>query len=211
MTESSGFTLLELLIALFILAIVGAIISSGLHIVVTAQERINTKVAALGKLQLAMMIMERDIQQMIDQPVLDETGKTLPSLFIITHGVEFSRAGFVNPFDTYQRSTLQRVAYIQDGTNLVRITWDALERPPKSQPENQVLLNNVKSFHIQLKPQIIPNQVTTQAPKEGATQPSTQVATQYIHFGMEIEMDVDGFGPIYRLIHIPGELKNVKL
>lgn len=138
-----GFTLLEIMIALFILTIVGILISTGLHMIVNTQNKIETKTKALSELQLAIILMERDMQQMINQPTLDEIGVT------------FMRTGFINPFTVSQGDMTQKIAYKIKDTTLIRFIWNTADK----EPEMQQILTHVKSFHIKLIPEKNPQAI----------------------------------------------------
>ena len=99
-----GFTLLEILISLFVLSIVAAIITTGLNMVVKTQVRVEKKYRELAEVQLALTIFERDLQQIIDRPILDENGTTQAALQISENRIEFTCAGYSNPFSMNKRS-----------------------------------------------------------------------------------------------------------
>jgi type II secretion system protein J len=65
MVRRAGFTLLEILIALFIFTIVSMILVSALHNVLNNQAATEKKAHQLAKLQIAMLLMSRDIEQTI--------------------------------------------------------------------------------------------------------------------------------------------------
>lgn len=63
MPNNRGLTLLEILIALFIFAIVSLMLSQTLHTIITAEERVKKSAAQLRELQMAMLIFSRDLAQ----------------------------------------------------------------------------------------------------------------------------------------------------
>jgi len=146
----NGFTLLEILISLLILSIIGVVITSGLNLTVETQTRLGHKYKALAEVQLALSILELDLQQITDRPILDENGEIRPALIISENNLEFTRSGFINPFSMNKRSTLQRVAYNLVGTELIRTTWPTLDRAEDSIADKQVILTQVKEFYIHL-------------------------------------------------------------
>jgi general secretion pathway protein J len=185
----SGFTLLEIMISLFILVIVGVVINTGLGLVVNNSEHIAVNITTLRELQLGMTIMEHDIQQIFNRPILDETGHEAPA-FVVSDGyVEFTHGGYINWMARKQRSTLQRVAYILDENELTRMTWDALDRVSVTKVDSQILLRNVKSFQVHVIPQI--NSSSTLA-----------VQNDNHNIAIEIELDLIGVGYIKRIIPI---------
>ena len=145
-----GFTLLELLIAMAVFAVLSVLAYSGLWSVLSSKTATEQQMEQLQKLQWAMMTMGRDFGQLVDRPVRDELGGTLPA---IQSGqgkeqlLEFTRAGRVNPANL-PRSHLQRVSYrLQDG-QLERLYWHHLDRPHETIPVALPLLDNVNSIEI---------------------------------------------------------------
>lgn len=189
-----GFTLIEILIALTILAIVGALMAMGLNTAVRTQIRITQKADRLSEVQTAMMIIERDIAQIINRPILNETGQLAPAVIrTLTDNLpvfEFTRAGFINPFFIQNRSTLQRVRYTFHDNQLFRTTWEVLDRVPTTPNQTQLLLTNVTAYNVNL----IYLQNTNTDPNQQALVPPDAV---------EITITLNDLGSIRRLIPLP--------
>ncbi|GEM_PF-1683239 len=190
-----GFTLLEILICLFILAIVGMAITSGLHMAVKVDDALEKKSKLLSELQLAIIMMTNDMQQIINRPIIDELGQESAPVLLSENSIELTHAGYINPFAMDARSTLQRVAYQFEDSHLLRITWHALDRTLLNRPDKQILLNQVKSFHVAIFP---------------ANNPLTNLFyflslhqnTQYVNMNIaiEVEMEIAGLGYVKRII-----------
>jgi general secretion pathway protein J len=69
-----GFTLLELLVALAIFAVLATMAYAALNSVLTARKQVEAKSARLSALQTALMIMERDVEQAVPRGIRDEFG-----------------------------------------------------------------------------------------------------------------------------------------
>lgn len=147
MSTQRGFTLIEILIALAILAIVSVIAVTGLESVLQTRTRINQQSAALAQLQLAVLLIERDIAQTVNRSILDEQGHTQPSLIGDEHTLEFTHGGYANPLGTEARSTLQRVQYQFQQHQLWRIAWPVLDRVMNDSTNKRLLLNNISELH----------------------------------------------------------------
>ncbi len=140
-----GFTLLEILIALFIFAIVALLLSSALHNVIGIQARTESSAERLHDTQIALLVMSRDITQAINRPVFTASGREEAGFVGKPISFTFTHAGMSNADGKMLRSTLQRVRYFIDGTNLWRYTWVALDQAPQSAPTKRALLTNVQS------------------------------------------------------------------
>jgi general secretion pathway protein J len=129
-----GFTLLEILIALFIFTILSTLLATALHSVINANSGTEKKAQQLRHLQKALLVMSRDIEQTLDRPVVDAYGKEeatfigSPQQLILTH------AGIANPADELMQTTLQRVEYECSGGKLWRAVWPMLDQAATSAP-----------------------------------------------------------------------------
>jgi len=147
----TGFTLMEVLIAFFIFVIIMGIVVSGISLSAKTESIITEKTVALGKLQSAIAVMDRDFSQIVERPVRSSGGALLPPILVDVIGeesIEFTRMGFTNPFSMSKRSTLLRVAYEFEGTQLVRRTWPVLDRAPNTESSSRVLLTNLSDMRV---------------------------------------------------------------
>lgn len=147
-----GFTLLELLVALSIFAVLALLAYGGLTGMLNTRAQSDEHADALRKLQLAYRTLERDIEQWVPRRVRDEYGQDQPALTAgmdIGAALELTRGGWRNPAEQ-PRSTLQRVAYSLQDDALVRSTWLNVDRPADAQPVQRDLLQGVKEIQLRL-------------------------------------------------------------
>lgn len=145
--NNRGFTLLELLIALFIFTIVSMIVMGALHNIINTQSAAEKKSARFAELQIATLTMSRDIEQTIDRSIV-KASNAIEGYLGDSEIVAFTRAGLSNPLGKMRRPTLQRVRYQLEKNNLVRITWPELDRTTKAKAIHQVLLTSVTDLHF---------------------------------------------------------------
>jgi general secretion pathway protein J len=150
MKKSRGFTLIEILVALLIFAIMGVLAALSLHSIIRSHEQLKKADHELLQLQITMTLLRRDISEVINRPIRNQDDEQEPA-FLSQSGtrITFTRTGLMNPFNDSRQSNMQRVGYALEGNNLVRLTWGALDQPPKSVPESQTLLSNVASLQWQ--------------------------------------------------------------
>ena len=137
-----AFTLLEMLIALGVFAVIGVMSSQILSGIVDMSDTVRDRSDQLAELQRAMFIVSRDIEQMTRRPVRDAFGDSTAAIIIGQPLIEFTRRGWQNPLRS-PRSELQRVAYTVVDGDLVRQFWPLLDRGPDTEPIDQVLLRGV--------------------------------------------------------------------
>jgi general secretion pathway protein J len=143
-----GFTLIELMVALFIFAIVAMLAIGGLRSVLHTTTTINQHNQRLGECQLAGLIMSRDFTQIANRPIMIAENNEQPSLLGESDHIEFTRMGYMNPLAQFPRGTLQRTGYFLKNNQLIRETWPVLDRISETYPVQRVLLSNVSSLRF---------------------------------------------------------------
>lgn len=149
----SGFTLLELLIALAVFSVVSVMAYSGLNSVLNTEHDTRRQAEQFKRLQMGFVLLGRDVRQALNRPVRDEFGQPQPALAFQLNrlgqtSLELTHSGQRNPGDL-PRSHLQRVAYlVDDEQQLVRQVWSVLDRADDSEPYQQVLLEGVQRLEI---------------------------------------------------------------
>jgi len=144
---SKGFTLLELLVALAIFAVIAVIAYSGLDTILTARLQTDQHATQLARLQMAFTWLGRDIEQYIQRPIRDQYGNRQPALQGTISHLELTRAGWRNPAQQ-QRSSLQRVAYHLENQTLMRSYWSVLDRAQYARTLKMDLLNEVNEIQL---------------------------------------------------------------
>ncbi|MDX9739848.1 MAG: type II secretion system minor pseudopilin GspJ [Gammaproteobacteria bacterium] len=197
--RSTGFTLLELLIALAIFAIMSVVAYGGLRTVLEARDRAAASADRLAELQLAFTIIGRDFEQAIDRPIRDEFGDREPAMQGTEDGLELTRGGWRNPAGL-QRSELQRVAYSLEGEELLRQTWQVLDRTQGSEPRSTALLAGVEELSLRY---LDANREWRDFwPTGPATMPGAEGA---LPIGIEISITTERWGRVTRLFRVvPG-------
>jgi general secretion pathway protein J len=191
-----GFTLLELLVALAIFAVLGVAAYAGLDVVLDAKDRIETKSDQLGRLQMLFVLMGRDIEQTARRGVRDTYGDPLPALLGSDTALEFTRAGWRNPAGL-RRSHLQRVAYGLTDETLTRATWDVLDRAQDSEPRSVNLLGEVTALEIRYLDG--GGEWRSEWPPSADAQ---RPAAAALPRAIEITLEVKGWGSIMRLFRV---------
>ena len=145
-TACSGFTLLELLVALAIFGLLATMSYSGLRVILEQQSGTAVEAERLAELQKIYMLMQRDIEQAVDRPVRDEYGDEQPAL-VGADTLQLTRGGWSNPA-ARTRSSLQRVGYVFEDDQLVRYAWAVLDRAQDSEPLRQPLTASIEQLQL---------------------------------------------------------------
>jgi general secretion pathway protein J len=146
----NGFTLLELLVAIAILALIAMASYRLLTDTVSARNQGRSHEQSLQSLQKAEMIIQRDLLQVAPRAVRDAFGDSQPAFYIPQeNSMEFTRRGWRNPLQE-TRSNLVRVAYHVENEQLIREHWMVLDRARDSISVKTVLLDKISNFHVQV-------------------------------------------------------------
>lgn len=146
MIRERGFTLLELLMAVGIFALVSAMAYGGLNSVLKTSEHTRNSSEQLQTLQTGMAMLDQDFRQIIERGIRNSYGESEGALIAIDGGdplIRFTRTGWRNPTGQ-TRSTLQRVAYRLDENALVREYWFTLDQPANAESVSVPLLENIE-------------------------------------------------------------------
>ena len=151
--KSLGFTLIEMIIAIAIFAMLSLGAYQVLQGVLRSDEISLERGLVLKKLQRAMLIVERDIQQMNARNNRSDDALTAMPLqvgkFLFDSdddGIAFVRSGWRNPLSQLPRSSLQRVAYRLKDNNLERLSYVYLDPATGDEPKIQILLKDVEKM-----------------------------------------------------------------
>lgn len=145
---SVGFTLLELLVALAIFAIIAVLAYGGLNTVLTVRAHTDAQAAQLRQLQMAFSRLQQDISQYVARPVRNAYGDSDPALLASATQLTLTRTGWTNPL-AQPRSVLQRVQYRWQDETLWRDHWQVLDQAQDSSPYALPLLSPITAIEWQ--------------------------------------------------------------
>ncbi|MAG75833.1 MAG: type II secretion system protein GspJ [Colwelliaceae bacterium] len=149
--KASGFTLLEVLIAMAIFSIISLASFSIFDTVFESDDKSKASNARLNELNRAFMVIERDMLQLARRTVringeapsdkylhMDDQG-----FFSETNALAFVRSGWSNPGYMLPRSDLQSVAYQLDDETLNRLHFNFVDPVVGAEPKVRPLITQV--------------------------------------------------------------------
>jgi len=196
----AGFTLLEIIVAVAVFAVMAAMAYGGLNTVLDTRERAMKHNQRTAQIQIAVSHLSRDLEQFATRGIRDQFGDR-QAAFIADprhrYPLEFTRHGWRNPLEA-RRSTLQRVAWQLEDNTLTRYYWRHLDRADGAEPLRQPLLEEVDEirlrfldtameWHEQWPPLNVPPD------REGGS----PIAVEFV-------LELEDRGRIRRLINLPG-------
>lgn len=200
--KNTGFTLLELLVAITIFAVMSVMAYGGLNSVISNSESSKVALTRLQEVQQTMVNIERDFSQIAKRDIRDEFGSQRAYLITDDNSdllIEFTRNGRRNPAGLL-RSTMIRVAYRLENGELIRLYWPQLDRVQGMLPYENTLLSNVTSAELQFLDS--DNEWHSQWPPLNAS--VTPNNTGLTLSAIEYKITLEDWGEISRLFKVQG-------
>lgn len=203
MKAARGFTLLELLIAIAIFALLGLGTYRMLDSVLQTDKVTRSHEAQLRELVRAMAAFERDLLQVQARPVRDPFGEPRAALLAEAGdegALELSRSGWRNPL-AQPRASLQRVRWQRSGEQWQRLYWTVLDQAQDSQPQVQQALDGVTA--LQLRYQDAKGVWHDSWPPESG---SEEDRLAMLPQALELLLEHRRYGQLRRLLRLPDRL-----
>jgi len=146
-SPQSGFTLIEVLVAMAIFGVLTALAYMTLGQTLSNSEMLTERMDRLQAVQRTMSLLSTELLQ-APRPIRGDLGDAQPAL-ISDFGAEFAlqltHNGWPNSAGV-PRSTQQRTAYRIEDTELIRYHWNVLDRTANNIPIATILLEDIESL-----------------------------------------------------------------
>jgi general secretion pathway protein J len=197
-----GFTLIELMVSVFITALLLAMGYGAVNQAFADHAALDTRQERLLAVQTAMRLFTQDFTQLAPRPVRQPLGDGwLPALAGAAGTnaiVTLTREGWANPAGI-QRAAVQRVAYILENGTLRREHWPVLDATIATTTVRRELLDKVKSVSLrymdvsftwrdQWPPQALPGD------------PTANLRLRPI--AVEVTLELEDWGKLVRVIEV---------
>ena len=196
-----GFTLLELLVAIAIFAVISALALTGYTQLQQQSEYAEQRLSRLREVQRAVQILCQDLAQLEPRPIREPLGDgrvpALQATDTLEYRLQLTRAGWSNTAGL-ARPTLQRVGYRLDQAELWRDHWPALDRTLTVEPVKVRMLDGVRSITFRF---LTSNRDWVErwpAQQVGSRNERSRPAA------IEVVIDLEDWGEIRRLVEIAG-------
>jgi general secretion pathway protein J len=148
----AGFTLIEVVIAIFIASIMFAIGYRALNQAMIERVALSTAQDRITEIQRGMRVVAQDFGQIAARAARDTqgAGELQPAVTAAQRDntlITFSRTGWSNPVGV-QRPAEQRVRYRFIDGSLIREYWVSVDAALNTEPRQRVLLTRVKTVEV---------------------------------------------------------------
>lgn len=200
---SRAFTLIEVLVAIFIFAVLAVIAYGGYSNSSFQAEISRGQMKRLEELQTTIRLLTQDFEQLAPRPVRDVLGQSWVAALSVDRRsteslVTLTRAGWSNPAGL-QRSTLQRVRYVFEEGTLRREHWPVLDATLADEPIKRDLITKVEEVSLRFMDGA--KQWHEQWPPPGGS-PAGQNRLRPL--AVEVTLKLEDLGEITRLIEVGG-------
>lgn len=181
-----GFTLLEILIAMAVFAIMSVMAYSGLHVLLDARADTSRRSGHLADLQISLYLLGEDLAQAVSRPVRDEYGMEDFGMRGGANSELLTLTRSIPAWSSHQAgSRLQRISYRFEKGSLYRMSWTILDRTQQSEYRRRKLID-LKQVRLRFFDQDWSDDWSSaHAPK-----------------ALEIVFTIDGLGDVKRLFFI---------
>lgn len=138
---AAGFTLIELMVAIAVFAVMATAAYSGLDSALTTEAKLDEEGKKWKNLSMFMGHLERELSCFLDRPVTTADGSTLRS--ITGPDLTFTRTG-----SGAEGKAPRRVGYRLNGGRLEEQVWPVLDTAPGTKPDVYPIMDGVKSFGV---------------------------------------------------------------
>ena len=149
----SGFTLVEVLVAVLVFGLVAAITYGGLNALTSTSGEHQARADDFAALQRAVAALDRDLRQLTSRPVRQAGNAISPALTGDSSTLLGTRAGWVNPA-RQQRSQLQRFGWQLENNRLVRRYWSVTDAVPGSAPLINLQIDQVQALNLRYRDEV---------------------------------------------------------
>ncbi len=198
-----GFTLLELIVAIAILAIMAGAAYAGWFNVTRIAQSSERVVESYDAMERTFYWLQEDFEQIVNRDMVDELGGKRKSIEVSQAGgfvVAVTRGGWANPalLQLPPRSDLQRVAYIlDDEQRLLRRYWYHVDRFDLNAYRERKLLDNVDAITFRFLD--LSGKWQNTWPPEDNTDDDFALLPRAV----ETTIEVEGIGSVSRLFVLP--------
>lgn len=155
-SSQSGFTLIEVMIAMSIFAVLSVMTFQALDGTLRVQEEVGQRAEKLTAFQVSWSVMLQDLTNLTRRPIRGVFGD-LQQAFFQEDGdcqITFTRTSGSGDV-LFSRSGMKRISYCLEDGNLYRVVWPTLDRAQTNEPQKGLLMEDVDSFVIELEPPLV--------------------------------------------------------
>jgi len=208
--RNRGFTLIEVVIAMFIAAIMFAIGYGAINQALANRDELNASQERVNEIQRGMRIVAQDFAQIVMRAARDTsgTGQLMPAIYATGSDntvLTFTRGGWSNPAGI-QRPAEQRVRYRFVDGSLLREHWLAVDPALNTEPRQRIVFTKISAVEVRfLEP--VSRSWRTDWPAISSSGPVTSLTVSQMlltrPLAIELTVVFEDWGRVQRVFEIP--------
>ncbi len=197
--QDKGFTLVEMLVAMAIFALIAVISYSGLSQFLQYRSLLQQRTDQFHQLHTAMLLLEQDFRFAIARPVRNGFGDNEPVLVAGSDNQlapgELVRLTTSRPNPLLAPAQrLERVAWRLDDGKLMRVSWRILDRDQDSEELARTVLGGVKGLAV--------DYLSWSPDSHGLQRSSGWLESDALPHGVELLLTLDDGGQFRRVLEV---------
>ncbi|GAB3375877.1 type II secretion system protein GspJ [Azotobacter armeniacus] len=207
---NGGFTLLEVLVAMALLALLGLAAALTLNSGIRSQQVVSESIESLQRLQLTQQLMRRDLEQIAVRGGRNEQGDFRNQVLVAHVNAGKDPEGVILDFYKTGRrilsrrspgASIERVRYrLRDG-RLIRESSPLIDTPAGTKWHSAILMEALADFDVRFF--YNRNWIDQWPPLRGS---AGQVSSAMLPQALELIIKTDRYGPVAQIVLLPNAL-----
>lgn len=149
-----GFTLIEVMIAILIMAIIAVMASQSFSVAISSSEATQEAIDRMAKVDRVWVLFETDLRNAIPAMPIVSRDKPIPPVYIEPseeYRLTILRAGYANPLKL-PRTEMVRIGYRFEDNVLFRDTWINIAENDQREAKPQIVIEGLEDIFIKALP-----------------------------------------------------------
>lgn len=153
-SKMKGFTLIEVMIAILIMAMIAVMTSQSFSVAISSSEATQEAIDRMAKVDRVWVLFETDLRNAIPTMPRVSGSKPIPPVFVEPsddYRLTILRAGYANPLKL-PRTEMVRVGYRFEDSVLWRDTWVNIAANDEREARPQIVIEGLEDIFIKALP-----------------------------------------------------------
>lgn len=194
--RGGGFTLLEVVVAVAIFAVIGSILFAGLNQLINVKTTVDQRLTLAADLQRSFGLFRDDLNHYVPRSIRNAYGQTEPGLQT-NAGTGSAVLVLTRTNNGLDGAQLERVEYWWEEGRVIRVRWPMLDRATDEQQQRRVLLDQVTAIEVRV--------LDDEGHWNGSWPPIRTTGDRAQARAVELRVSLDGQGDLVSLVALPYE------